>query len=313
MHSAQASAHEPELVCTAAGALLVFLATILTTLSATPLPGRLELQDRHRHKATSSPILSHLPLPASQREYELVVLRFNEDISTWIKQVPDCWYITVLNKGKADVLPSRQSSMDIINSPQTNENGREGELMAAFIYQRWNTLAEYTAFCQGNPLEHNPEYISLLKQRSLLSAVQPMSYIYKPGITNAGAIEMHKKHPLFRSEVISLRTLDSVYFRDDYIWMVAQWVAENFSVPLGTNLVSHYLSTVGLPDWVPAEQETGAFAYGAMIGVHQSKIRQHSQEVYIRISSSVTDYRWTGVVLERAWLMIFGGSTYRDA
>ena len=294
------------------GALAILLATVLLAASAASLPGKTEQGDHHRRKALPSPIVSHLPLPAIQREYELVVLRFSEDINSWVKQVPDFWYITVLNKGKADVLPFRQENMEIVNCPQTNENGREGELMAAFIYHRWHTLAEYTAFCQGNPLEHNPEYISLLQQRSLYSAVQPMSYIYKPGISNAGAIEMHKKHALFRSEVISLRTLDSVYFRDDYIWLVAQWIAANFTVPLGTNLVSHYLDTVGLQGWVPAEQETGAFAYGAMIGVHQSKIRQHSQVVYARISTSVNDFRWTGVVLERAWLMIFGGSLYKD-
>ena len=294
------------------GTRLVLLIALLGACSATA-PGKPELQDRHRHKPLPSPILSHLPLPASRREHELVVLRFNEDLSAWVRQVPDFWYITVLNKGRPDVLPFRQNNADIVNCPQSNENGREGELMAAFIHQRWNTLADYTAFCQGDPLEHNPEYITLLGQRSLLSAVQPMSYIYKPGISNAGAIAMHKKHPLFRSEVISLRTLDSVYFRDDYIWMVAQWVAENFSVPLGTNLVSHYLGTVGLPGWVPEEQETGAFAYGGMIGVHRTKIRQHSQDVYARISTSVNDFRWTGVVLERAWLLIFGGSNYRDA
>lgn len=232
-------------------------------------------------------------------------------MSSWIRQVPNFWVITVLNKGKPDVSAIREN-MEVINCPQINENGREGELIAAYIYQRWNSLAEYTAFSQGFPMEHNPEYITLLQQPALLSAVQPMSYIYKPGVTSAEAIRLNKKHPLYRSEVISLRTLDSVYFRDDYIWLVAKWIAENFTVPLGTNLVNHYLSSVGLANWVPEEQEIGPFAYGGMIGVHKSKIMQHHQDVYARISTSVNDFRWTGVLLERTWLMIFGGSNYRD-
>lgn len=100
--------------------------------------------------------------------------------------------------------------------------------------------------------------------------------------------------------------------RDEYIWSVAQWVAENLQVPLGTNLVSHYLSTIGLASWVPDDQEVGRFAYGGMVGVHKTSILQHDRAVYARISASVLHFRWTGVLLERCWLMLFGGPLFTD-
>lgn len=299
-------------ICPSAGRLWpLLLCIILVTATTPPLAREQKVPLQRRSRVLPSPILRKLPLPSERRAYELVVTRFDEEIH-WIQHVPTFWFVTVLNKGKPDLAAVRDD-LEIFHCPQTNENGREGELMAAYIHRRWNTLAEYTAFSQGYPFEHNPEYIFLLQQPNLLKPVQTMSYIYKPDVTNAEAIAMHKKHPLYRSETFSLRTLDSVYFWDDYIWLVAQWLAENFTVPLGTNLVNHYLGTVGLPLWVPKEQEVGTFAYGAMLGLHKSKIQQHSQDVYARISTSVINFRWTGVLLERTWLMIFGGPEYRDS
>lgn len=89
-------------------------------------------------------------------------------------------------------------------------------------------------------------------------------------------------------------------------------MAENFQVPLGTNLVSHYFSTIGLANWVPENQEVGQFAYGGMVGVHKTKIVQHDRAVYARISSSVLHFRWTCVLLERCWLILFGGTTFSE-
>lgn len=79
-----------------------------------------------------------------------------------------------------------------------------------------------------------------------------------------------------------------------------------------SNLVGHYLSTVGLADWVPDAQEVGEFAHGGMVGAHKTKIMQRDRAVYARISTSVLDHIWTGVLLERCWLMLFGGASFSD-
>lgn len=46
-----------------------------------------------------------------------------------------------------------------------------------------------------------------------------------------------------------------------------------------------------------------------MVGVHKTKIMQHDRAVYARISTSVLDYRWTAVLLERCWLLLLVGQT----
>ena len=60
--------------------------------------------------------------------------------------------------------------------------------MAAFIWQRWENLANYTAFCQDDPLVHNPEYLQLLQQPTLLNRLQTMSYLYKKHATDMNII-----------------------------------------------------------------------------------------------------------------------------
>ena len=100
--------------------------------------------------------------------------------------------------------------------------------------------------------------------------------------------------------------------RDGFIWAVTKMIADLLQVPLGTNLVSHYFSTLGLANWVPDEQEVGQFAYGGMVGVHKTKIMQHDRAVYAHISTSVLRFRWTVVLLERSWLMLFGGPAFSE-
>lgn len=186
-----------------------------------------------------SPILKDLPARSVGPQYELVVLRYAEDLSNWINTIPLLWDVVVLNKGAEYVVnasrcpftvwlqgnkPESTSNVvatsrctcrpvEYFHCPQQNDYGREGELMAAYIWQRYKTLAEYTAFCQGDPFVHNAEYLQLLQQPLLLNRVQTMSYMFKENDANRNAIRMHQEYPLFRSETISLRTLDNVYFR----------------------------------------------------------------------------------------------------
>lgn len=64
--------------------------------------------------------------------------------------------------------------------------------MAAYVWQRWETLANYTAFCQGDPFMHYPEYLQLLQQPELLNRLQTMSYIWRNEVTDADIIKLHQ-------------------------------------------------------------------------------------------------------------------------
>ena len=46
-----------------------------------------------------SPILRDLPPRSEVPQYELVILRYAEELSGWVNEVPLLWEVTVLNKG----------------------------------------------------------------------------------------------------------------------------------------------------------------------------------------------------------------------
>ena len=50
-----------------------------------------------------SPILKGLAPRSAVPQYELVISRFAEDLSSWVDKVPLLWEVTVLNKG-ADIV-----------------------------------------------------------------------------------------------------------------------------------------------------------------------------------------------------------------
>ena len=68
-------------------------------------------------------------------------------------------------------------------------------------------------------------------------------------------VDRYKKHPWFRSERASTRTLNSVYFHDvGTPNIVDEYVAQH-NVTVGTNLIAHQLRVVGLEGWMPESQE----------------------------------------------------------
>lgn len=74
---------------------------------------------------------------------EVVVAQYREDIS-WTQALP--YKVTVYTKNTG-LLPNI---------------GREAHTYLYHIITRWNDLADYTAFVQGNPFDHSPGLIDRL-------------------------------------------------------------------------------------------------------------------------------------------------------
>lgn len=80
---------------------------------------------------------------------ELVVSKYKEDIS-WTQKVSSKLKITTYDK----------STQNSINSlPNV---GRESHTYLHHIISRWDSLAEITVFCQGNPFDHCHNFIDIL-------------------------------------------------------------------------------------------------------------------------------------------------------
>ena len=56
----------------------------------------------------------------------------------------------------------------------------------------------------------------------------------------------------------------------------------------------------------------GSFGYGGLFGVHRSKIEQHPITVYENLAKTLLTSPVHGFVMERAYLMLFGGADVHD-
>ncbi len=76
---------------------------------------------------------------------ELVVAHFTENLN-WLRNVPTGLKTTIYTKGQADL-----AERDAIPLPNI---GREAHTYLHHIVSQYDSLAEWTVFCQGKPFDH---------------------------------------------------------------------------------------------------------------------------------------------------------------
>lgn len=250
-------------------------------------------------------------------EYEIVIARFGENSTTlaWLAELPSFYQVTIINKGGVEhpmpILPPRDNYV-IVNA--TNQ-GREGDSFAGHLVRRYDSMAQYTIFSQADPFPHNEYFLELLKHPAMLGKVQTMSRLYLSEgefETPKAAVDRMSKHPYYRSERFSLRTLNSVWYHDEgsinVMW--GYWRAHNLEP--GTNLIAHHFKLLGLPDWIPEHQEVGAFSFGALLGFTRGSVIQHPRDVYERLQESTRGDWANNFIVERIWNMLFAGPHFKD-
>lgn len=85
---------------------------------------------------------------------ELVVAHYQEDLS-WLRKRPANLRITVYDKS-----PDAPGGSDAILLPNV---GREAHTYLYHIVSRYDTLAEWTIFCQGKPFDHAYDFKKTLR------------------------------------------------------------------------------------------------------------------------------------------------------
>lgn len=83
-------------------------------------------------------------------QLEVVVARYNEDVA-WLGKLNNV-VVTIYNKGAADI--------DAIPLPN---QGREAHTYLHHIIERWDDLAPVTVFTQGNPIDHCPNFTTVVQ------------------------------------------------------------------------------------------------------------------------------------------------------
>ncbi len=85
------------------------------------------------------------PLTIDTSSIELVVARYTEELN-WLRKVPKSVWVTVYDKSDEAVLYP--------NAVPLPNVGREAHTYLHHIVGRYDTLSEWTVFCQGKPFDH---------------------------------------------------------------------------------------------------------------------------------------------------------------
>ncbi len=192
---------------------------------------------------------------------ELVVARYQEELN-WLRRVPKAWRITVYDKSAAPepgalVLPNI---------------GREAHTYLHHIITRYDSLAEFTIFCQGKPFDHAFDFHKTLR-----------AFIENP------------------AELRDFTPFGHIVDTDDAkgLRLFAQWSKNEDGHQLNMRGFHRALFGGDGPDEY-------TFRLGAQFGATRDLIHKRPREFYERALQISTDFPDAAHCFERSWDLVFG-------
>lgn len=193
---------------------------------------------------------------------ELVIARYNEDVS-WAAGL-NC---TVYSKGDPTGLPTEVVLPNV---------GREAHTYLTHIVKRWNDLADYTVFVQGDPTDHlgGNSIEAMMAERSLAlpRVVRCCEWDTDGRLRHWGVWQERFAAGKLRKSELSM----------------AEWFAKYLLIDIN-----------GL----------GSLAYtpGACFGVKRNVIQRRPKSFYQSVLGSIPDHHdpEEAYYLERAWMYFF--------
>ena len=248
-------------------------------------------------------------MPAPQ--HHLVIARYAEDLG-WIEAVPESFAITIYNKG-GPLLPvgPRLSRAEILEVPN---QGRESETYLRHLLSREWRAPGFTVLTQGDPLEHSPDFLTLLRETGNWWPVQPLALQWKasaavppPAILESQRAD-HLPQGRVRREVFSLHTMAPMHFYDWGGYNMSATYRAAYGLSPAANLAEHFLRRCLMER--RAEEAgrhlAGAFSYGAILGISAERIAQLSPQVLSAMYGASLEHPINGYMFERLWLHLFG-------
>jgi len=229
-----------------------------------------------RRYEVRAPAQAPLQVRTANRAIEVVVARFQEDVS-WTDDFASCR--TIYNKGSA--LPRETPSTLLPNV------GREAHTYLHHIVQHWDDLAELTVFTQGRISDHGLADLNPLLQAHcgflgaglgvIVSRQRPHDFTSAGHIRFTGEwLEQSLKGNIRRSE-----------------WSYDQWFDQFVALDVG--LSSRHLQRLQLVSW------------GAIFSVHRDCIHSRPKAFYQRLLAQVENHPHPeeSHYLERSWVYLF--------
>lgn len=237
---------------------------------------------------------------------QLVVSRYKEDIR-WIQDSP--LPAIVYNKG-----PELRQVYGAECVRLTNV-GRETHTYLQHIINRWDDLADYTIFTQGDPLEHSPDFIKLLSYP--FTETQPLSWRWKEwdDVFGVGAIPplntrlTHKEYWIDDCRIYveylnhSFQPLLPHYYFDFGRDLFLSRCRKSFKVGQDETLRDYFWKKIfgdseKPPLFIP-------FCFAGIFGVSKRVIQSRNKSFYENCLSMLLEHSVSGYIFERLWLSIF--------
>ena len=243
-----------------------------------------------------------------------VIARYKEDIR-WINDLPADAVVYLYNKGP-EIDPA--SITRPVHLAQLKNAGRESGTYLHYMLNDYKPgESDFVVFTQGEPFEHAPDFLELVKVSDKWRDIQPLSLLWLADkkVPPLPVLEHERSDWIgslaVRAEHFSLKTWAPVAFFDEGAWGIGNTYRQKHMLPNGVNVAAHFFEFCGFDDIAQRalESDIGVFSYGAIFAVRGTLVaklvaeaRQHLVKMEL-LARADLNY---GYIFERIWLHLFG-------
>ena len=214
---------------------------------------------------------------------ELIVARYTEDLS-WLRKRPANLTVTIYDKS-----PDVSGGESVISLPNV---GREAHTYLHHIVSRYDSLDEWTIFCQGKPFDHAYDFKKFLRDFAFRESKSGANSLSKPSpdpnIDRIGA-------------VLGFHWLGHMIDTDDNqgARLFRPWSKNEDGRSLDMRGFHQALFDTDGPDHYQ-------FVLGAQFAVHRDVVYQRPLAFYERALAVSTTFPDAAHCFERSWDRVFG-------
>jgi hypothetical protein len=216
---------------------------------------------------------------------ELVVARYTEDLS-WLRKRPANLTVTVYDKSS-----DAAGGEGVIPLPNV---GREAHTYLHHIVSRYESLAEWTIFCQGKPFDHAYDFKKFLRDFASTALKSGTNSFLSSNPSPAPDINPVGTVPEFRWLGHLIDTDDNKGAR-----LFRPWSKNEDGRGLDMHGFHQALFATDGPDYY-------TFVLGAQFAVHRDVVHRQPLAFYERALAVSTTFPDAAHCFERSWDRVFG-------